>query len=122
MPGFDGTGPMGRGPRTGGGRGFCAPGIGARYPYGSTGPVIRGAGRGGIPWGGGRGRVYGGGRGRGWRCEPAPYYSYTPYVEPFVEPDPEQEMNFLKNQAAFLEQELSAIRKRLDEIETKGEN
>jgi hypothetical protein len=31
-------------------------------------------------------------------------------------------MNFLKNQAAFLEQELSAIRKRLDEIETKGEN
>ncbi|MBN2106583.1 MAG: DUF5320 domain-containing protein, partial [Deltaproteobacteria bacterium] len=24
MPGFNGTGPMGMGPRTGGGRGFCA--------------------------------------------------------------------------------------------------
>ena len=24
MPGFDGTGPRGRGPMTGGGRGFCA--------------------------------------------------------------------------------------------------
>ena len=24
MPGFDGTGPMGMGPMTGGGRGFCA--------------------------------------------------------------------------------------------------
>lgn len=31
-------------------------------------------------------------------------------------------MNFLKNQATLLEQELSAIRKRLDEIETKGES
>lgn len=25
MPGFDGTGPMGMGPLTGGGRGFCSP-------------------------------------------------------------------------------------------------
>ena len=25
MPGFNGTGPRGLGPRTGGGRGFCAP-------------------------------------------------------------------------------------------------
>jgi len=30
MPGFDGTGPRGMGPMTGGGRGFCSPwGIGA---------------------------------------------------------------------------------------------
>jgi hypothetical protein len=36
MPGFDGTGPMGMGPMTGGGRGFCSPyGIRAsRRPYG----------------------------------------------------------------------------------------
>ena len=82
MPGLDGTGPMGLGPMTGGGRGFCAipywayasfrfgyprayypPMMG--YPfYGwpSYGPVF-GAGRGGLPWGGGRGRVFGGGRG-----------------------------------------------------------
>jgi hypothetical protein len=114
MPRFDGTGPMGMGSRTGGGRGFCAPGARARYPFGWTGPVMRGAGRGGIPWGGGRGRVYGGGRGRGW-C-------YVPYAQPFTAPDAEQEINFLKNQAAFLEQELSDVRKRLDGIETKGEN
>jgi hypothetical protein len=31
MPGFDGTGPMGMGPMTGGGRGFCSPrGAGVR--------------------------------------------------------------------------------------------
>jgi hypothetical protein len=81
MPGFDGTGPLGRGPMTGGGRGFCAMpyraygpyGYGMRLsysppvaPYPSYGPVY-GAGRGGLPWGGGRGRVFGGGRGfRRW--------------------------------------------------------
>jgi hypothetical protein len=31
-------------------------------------------------------------------------------------------MNFLKNQATLLEQELSAIRKRLDDIAAKGES
>jgi hypothetical protein len=106
MPGFDGTGPMGQGPMTGGGRGFCAMpyrgygsygygmgapyyppfsgypsygyGMGAPYyppsggypsfgrPFYGYGPVF-GAGRGGLPWGGGRGRVFGGGRGfRRW--------------------------------------------------------
>ena len=35
MPGFDGTGPMGMGPMTGGGRGSCSPwGIRAARPYG----------------------------------------------------------------------------------------
>jgi len=36
MPGFDGTGPRGMGPMTGGGRGFCSPGgtRAARRPYG----------------------------------------------------------------------------------------
>jgi hypothetical protein len=31
-------------------------------------------------------------------------------------------MNFLKNQAALLEQELCAIKQRLDEIAAKGES
>ena len=37
MPGFDGTGPNGMGPMTGGGRGFCGPrAAGAtRRPYGT---------------------------------------------------------------------------------------
>lgn len=81
MPGFDGTGPMGQGPMTGGGRGFCAvpnrgngpSAYGMRASYYSPvsinpffGPVF-GAGRDGLPWGGGRGRVFGGGRGlRRW--------------------------------------------------------
>ncbi|MDY6855297.1 MAG: DUF5320 domain-containing protein [Thermodesulfobacteriota bacterium] len=34
MPGFDGTGPRGLGPMTGGGRGFCNPQFrGMRSPY-----------------------------------------------------------------------------------------
>jgi hypothetical protein len=77
MPGFNGTGPMGQGPMTGGGRGFCAMPYRGYTPYGygfrtayypptgmcpSYGCVF-GAGRGGLPWGGGRGRVFGGGGG-----------------------------------------------------------
>jgi hypothetical protein len=38
MPGFDRTGPMGMGPMTGGGRGFCA----FRYP--GVGPAFSGQG------------------------------------------------------------------------------
>jgi hypothetical protein len=86
MPGFDGTGPRGMGPMTGGGRGFCARSLGTygpAYCYGMgyvpfpghgsyprfrpqlAGPMF-GLGRGGMPYGGGRGRVFGGGRGF-WR-------------------------------------------------------
>ncbi|MBN1376391.1 MAG: DUF5320 domain-containing protein [Dehalococcoidia bacterium] len=36
MPGFDGTGPRGQGPMTGGGRGFCT------LPPGSAGAAYRG--------------------------------------------------------------------------------
>jgi len=51
MPGFDGTGPAGNGPMTGGRRGRCALPQ-ADVPEGeSVAPVLRGAGRGGIPWG-----------------------------------------------------------------------
>jgi hypothetical protein len=54
MPGFDGTGPQGRGPLTGGGRGYCAVGWG--------GTLRRGFGLRGRPRGGSLG--YGG---RWWR-------------------------------------------------------
>ncbi|HPZ07088.1 MAG TPA: DUF5320 domain-containing protein [Candidatus Eremiobacteraeota bacterium] len=74
MPGFDGTGPQGMGPRTGGGRGFCYPYPGEGYippgvympQYENYNYVPYGAGRGGIPRGGGRGRAWGGGRGCAW--------------------------------------------------------
>jgi len=82
MPGFDGTGPRGLGPMTGGGFGYCAGGPAS--PYGGTGYYAPGytpgytpgyapgwgtgwgtgwgVGRGGRPWGGGRGWALGGGR------------------------------------------------------------
>jgi len=81
MPGFDGTGPAGQGPRTGGGRGFCSSGVnptpfrtspyggfprGWYYPQGYPYASGVGVGRGGFPRGGGRGRSFGGGRGRRW--------------------------------------------------------
>ncbi len=86
MPGFDGTGPRGMGPMTGGARGWCNPynagPVGYRAPFARVfrpirpfypGPVrgypAYGWGRPG--WGlrfGGFGRGWGGrGRGRGWR-------------------------------------------------------
>ena len=121
MPGFDRTGPRGMGPRTGGGRGTCPPGTGQAYEYGPD--VVRGVGRGGIPWGGGRGWGWGGGRGggprgggRGWAGPPV--YGPPPYGAdvPYSPPDAGQQMEALRNQASFLEQELQRIRKRLDEL------
>ncbi|MDV4342819.1 DUF5320 domain-containing protein [Methanoculleus sp. YWC-01] len=79
MPGFDGTGPQGMGPMTGRRMGRCVlppqpPAEGS--PAGETNettqqpPVqqqpVYGLGRGGIPYGCGRGRGFGGGRGRRW--------------------------------------------------------
>ena len=65
MPGGDRTGPVGYGPRTGGGRGYCATGAGPVSE--SESGVVYGRGRGGIPRGGGRGFGFGGGRGFGRR-------------------------------------------------------
>ena len=60
MPGFDGTGPLGEGPMTGGGFGHC--GTGRRSPLGPRGmgfPGRFGAGRGFGGFGRGIGRAYG---------------------------------------------------------------
>jgi hypothetical protein len=81
MPGFDGTGPSGRGPMTGGGRGWCNPYSPAARTYGAYRPPVGGQvppaygarppvyGRGRPRWGLGRGfrpgRAGGRGRGRG---------------------------------------------------------
>lgn len=82
MPGFDGTGPMGKGPMTGGRRGRCGrrsdkdqqtdteqaktetPGDETPVLDSETGGKPRGSGR-GRGFGGGSGRGFGGGRGRG---------------------------------------------------------
>ncbi len=54
MPGFDATGPRGRGPMTGGGRGFCVRSAGGEDHSFGPGGFARGAGRGGAR-GAGRG-------------------------------------------------------------------
>jgi hypothetical protein len=121
MPGFDGTGPRGMGSRTGGGRGVCPPGAGQVYGANYAGGIWagRGSGRGGVPWGGGRGRAWGGGRGRGW-------YDSGAYAGPAAAPygypaagAPEQELAFLQNQASALNQEIERIRARIDELQSR---
>ncbi|MFH1037231.1 MAG: DUF5320 domain-containing protein [PVC group bacterium] len=118
MPGFDGTGPMGIGSRTGGGFGFCPPGAvpvpdrGA-YPY-------FGVGRGGYPRGGGRGRAWGGGRGWSWRAYARPPYpaSGAPYPPaPYYDPSSGEELDFLRDQAKGLQEDLDSIRDRIGELE-----
>jgi len=103
MPGFDGTGPMGAGPMTGGGRGFCVLPLGTGVRPG---------------WG----------RGRGWRNW---YYAtglpgwtragLWPRWVPagFAEPTPEQELADLRAEAQELEEYLKSLRGRIDELESK---
>ncbi len=83
MPGFDGTGPRGMGPLTGGGRGFCVVPGGAPY------------------------RRFGAGRF-------APYYGARTISR-------EEELEFLKNQAEAIKQELSQIEARMQSLENKKE-
>ncbi len=106
MPGFDRTGPWGRGPMTGWGRGYCAsPGWGSRPRYG---------------WGSGFGRGWRhrfwatGMPGRGWWGPPD---WYGPGLSR------EEEMAMLQEEAEYLEKELKDIRKKIDELKTtKPEN
>ena len=105
MPGGDGTGPQGLGPRTGRAAGYCA-----QYPVpGYANPNF------------GRGFYRGGGRGRrnlyyatgltGWQRGA---YSYPPPVVQAI--TKEQETAELTNEAEYLENELKEIRKRIQEI------
>jgi len=66
MPGLDGTGPQGKGPMTGGGRGQCRRDAATCQPEqrerrsARATDDLRGVGRGGRPRGGGRGFCHGG--------------------------------------------------------------
>ena len=82
MPGFDGTGPRGMGPMTGGGRGFCAspvygprPGYGAGFGW----PARGGRGR-GVRRGMGRGMAYPYAYGTGMPYAPFPSGGRLPYA------------------------------------------
>ena len=114
MPAFDGTGPVGQGPRTGRGFGYCSPTAGPYY-YGA--PVVYGVGRGGLPRGGGRGFAFGGGRGRGrrfWGLAPvAP--AYYPASAP-VQMTAEEEIAILKEQSQMMQDQLDQINGRIAEL------
>jgi hypothetical protein len=120
MPRGDRTGPMGMGPMTGRGAGFCA-GLGMPG-YANPAPA-RGLG---MNYGQGRG-FGGGGRGRrnmfyatglpGWMR----FGGYTAphgFINPYEAPSPDAEKRVLRSQASALQSELDFIKKRLEEIES----
>ncbi len=109
MPGFDRTGPEGRGSMTGRGAGYCAGNETPRFAnrgfgYGRGRGVMRGAGR---------------GFGFGWERRVAPLYPQYDY-----EPLPltkEEEIQSLKTQSDQLQKELDSINKRVQELEVKSD-
>ncbi|MGB9615721.1 MAG: DUF5320 domain-containing protein [Desulfomonilaceae bacterium] len=105
MPGFDRTGPLGAGPRTGWGRGYCSTGVGAGA--GGARGVLRGLGRGGAPWGGGRGRCFGG---RGWWGRPAVAFDQPPTSS-------DSELERLKEELAKAQKAVQEMEARLAELE-----
>ena len=109
MPGGDRTGPWGLGPRTGRAAGYCA-----GYP--APGYANPGFGRGfGRGWGRGFARGYrgrgGGFRWRNYYYDPIPYY---PDQYPTVSVD--EEKKYLETLVKDIEEELNAIRGRIDEL------
>ena len=121
MPGFDGTGPRGEGPMTGGARGYCNPnatGYGPAYGRGYGLGGGRGF-RGGPGPGFGRGGAYGR-RGayppRGGSYGPAygPAYAGGPYTM-----SREDELGMLKEQADMIKADLDAVSKRMEELESE---
>ena len=104
MPGFDGTGPRGMGPMTGGGRGFCAVPLPAAWPTYS--------GRGAYP-------PYGAPRG-------TPYYGAGPDTSGAVPLAPrmtrEHELDFLKNQAQAMRGHLEQIEAKIRKLGSNKEN
>jgi hypothetical protein len=109
MPGFDGTGPRGMGPITGGGRGFCSPwGIGGAFAGYGTAPRVGY----GYPYYGRAGAFY-------------PFYgapTSAPGATPFAPTmTREQELDFLKNQAQAMRGQLGEIESRIQELGSKSE-
>ncbi|MGI6566637.1 MAG: DUF5320 domain-containing protein [Firmicutes bacterium] len=130
MPRGDATGPMGYGPMTGRGAGYCA-GFGVPgYMNPGWGWPRRGMGFG---WRRGRGRgwrhMYYAAGAPGWARQPHPGFwapaAYQPAPAPAAYPGPapvayegdvQDEIAFLRQQAEILEQELAGIEERLEEL------
>lgn len=113
MPGFDGTGPRGQGPMTGGGRGYCvvpANSFKNRF-FGRRFICGRGGGRGRRNWFYATGLL-------GWMRwqQGMPIDNDFNYTIPTSE-----ELTMLKDQAVYIKEELEAIQSRIQELETKQE-
>ena len=121
MPWGDRTGPAGLGPMTGRAAGYCA---GYDAP-GYMNPIPgRGFGRGGG-WGRGRGyrnRYYATGL-PGWaRAGYAPAWGRAPAAPSYGAPvNQEQEIEGLREQSEWLQEQLSAINERIEELESQQE-
>ncbi len=98
MPGFDGTGPWGKGPMTGGGFGFCMQFAGEE-PIGS----VRGYGR-----ARGGGRMGRSGCGRGWGRG----------IGRAAMAVPGDEKSFLESRLSWIEEEAARIKGRLEALES----
>lgn len=116
MPGFNGTGPMGYGSRTGRGLGICAQN---QPDYNAGGCRVYGRGRGGAARGCGRG--WGRRRGRseepsqGFQCNTQDRRSSRSLSRPALE----DERAYLEDRKQILERHLAEISMRLDEIARK---
>ncbi len=128
MPGGNGTGPEGLGPKTGRGAGYCAGNSGPGYINLAPG---RGFGFRHGSWGGYGGRGY-----RNWyyatgapgwsrftqglpSWKKMPYYGSQFYEQ---EVTPQQEVGMLKEQSKFLKKELENIQKRIGTLEKESTN
>ena len=117
MPRGDRMGPDGMGPMTGRAAGICAGnGVpGCMNPQGGRG-LGNGRGNGfGYGYGAGPGRGMGRGMGRAY----APGWQHSYAYAPPAPVTPEDEKKSLEREAAYIEEELKAIRKRLDNLDEK---
>ena len=115
MPGFDGTGPRGMGPMTGGGRGFCSP-WGMRVPL-RGGPIPPYPRVPYAPYGGPGATPYYGGYAPGAFMGMIPGAPTAPGMTPSApQAAPQQELDYLKNQAQMMREQLERIEARIQEL------
>ena len=103
MPGGDGTGPAGLGPKTGRAAGYCAgyPAPGCAHP--------------------GPGRGFGRGLNRRRAMWGAPYYNWGPYQPAPALPTKQQELDMLKSQARSIQQAADEVEQRISELSSQAD-
>ena len=109
MPGFDRSGPMGTGPMTGGGRGWCRRAVGAVHP-----PVY------GSGYGYGRGMGFRRGFGRAYGRSAGPAfggYAYPPITGMAGPLSTTDELAMLQANADAMRTSLESIQRRIAELE-----